>query len=1342
VKILCFLRRGRPARPTPARLAGGGEAAYNGVKVPSEVETALQEGVPFRLGQWLVEPSLNRISRGGEAIQLELKAMDLLVYLAGRAGELVDKRDIQDAVWQTEFVSDNTLTRRVAELRDALGDDARNPRYIETVPKRGYRLIAGVGPAEELDRTVAAFPERTPADPERGPYPGLAPFTEADADDFFGRGAEIAALWRKITSRRLLAVVGPSGAGKSSLLRAGVVARAPAGWRAVVCHPGESPAIELARTLAPDLAGNVGEVQELLRFQDPDAALAAVSRWRTRWDEALVVVDQFEELFTLSAPRVQEEFVALLRRLVDAARIHVVMVLRDDFLHHCHRFAELEPILKDLTLVGPPVGPALRRALTEPAARRQHRFESELLLDEMVAEVERERGALPALAFAAARLWELRDRGHRLLTREAYQRIGGVGGALAQHAEATLEAIGSERLPLVRELFRNLVTAQGTRAVRRVDELLTVFPEAGRGEARSVLVKLTDARLLTSFGDEAGGGGGAQARVEIVHESLLNAWPRLVRWQAQDAEGALLRDQLRQAAQLWEARGRPDELVWSGTPYLEFRAWRERYPGGLSAVEEAFAEAMARQAGRRRRRRRLAAAAGLVLATALAAVMAALWLRAERDARRVEARRLYQVGREAGQRSPPMALAYALASLELADTTEARRLALDALQRSPMPMVMPGARFPDLPAGVAFSSDGRWLAVGQLAGWMTLVGSSGETAASWRASQHGVRGRFMPDSRVLVTASAGDPKAIAWSVPGGARLGAIGRIAEAPVTDIGAADAANLGRSLRFVEDRGSPGGWAVDPWPVETVGATTLPGSPRVAVEEHRRLMVVARGREIAAIDGSKGQVPAEVFVGRSASAVLHLALAPGGGQVASYGEDGEIELWPLDGGRSVAPAVHQGPASHSCSDFRFDPSGEFLTACYDSGKALVWDLRGPPGAEPITLDVGGTRTPQAGFHPGGRLLATATFPGSVELWPFEPRRYPSVLRGHTGEIEQLAFDPGGRFLLSNSTDGTIRRWPLGHEAAESTQVLHAWGHPVEAVVGWMELSGDGRFVVATGNETAARLISLVDGTVRSVGDFDQRLLRAAVDAGGQQVAFHGIRGGARILQVMDLDSGERSDVELPSPEEFNDNLAELQFVIGGRLLLAWGGTLYGWRPGEERPLPIARGVGRFQATPDGRFVIARPNPDRHPPYAATVFDLEHGASTELTSHGRQVHSLALDPTGTIAVTGGFDGILRVGRATGETPHELVSGSGWVSGVAVSPDGRWIAAGYKDGTIRLWPMPDLDAPPLVSLPHRQFLTFLESLTNLRVVPDPEEPGGSIVDAAAPFPGWKAAAGS
>jgi eukaryotic-like serine/threonine-protein kinase len=145
-----------------------------------------QEAEPFRLCDWLVEPTLNRIRRGGKVCQLDLKAMDVLLCLAARPGELVTKRELQDAVWQTEFVSDNTLTRRVADLREALGDDARHPRYVETVRERGYRLVAPVGDLAAEASFVPAF-ELPPPAAERCPYPGLAPFTSDDAADFFGR---------------------------------------------------------------------------------------------------------------------------------------------------------------------------------------------------------------------------------------------------------------------------------------------------------------------------------------------------------------------------------------------------------------------------------------------------------------------------------------------------------------------------------------------------------------------------------------------------------------------------------------------------------------------------------------------------------------------------------------------------------------------------------------------------------------------------------------------------------------------------------------------------------------------------------------------------------------------------------------------------------------------------------------------------------------------------------------------------------------------------------------------------------------------------------------------------
>ncbi len=797
-KIIPF----RPPRPPRSNLESGiwnlefGRAGgrnlqssigsgYNDPSVSTQIEIIAQEGEPFLVGDWLVEPSLNRISRAGEAIQLELKAMDVLLCLVAHAGEVVPQTELLDAVWQTEFVSDNTVKSRVAELRSALGDDARDPRYIETIRKRGYRLIAEVRPFAESAGGSSSVPEATlPADTENNPYPGLAAFTEADADRFFGREAEAAALWRRISARRLLAVIGPSGVGKSSLLRAGVAARAPPGWRVVVFTPGEAPTLSLARALASDHAGDPAAMARLLGFNDSDTALAVVSRWRGQFDEVVLVVDQFEELFTLNPPEVQSSFIEMLRRLVDAADVHVVLAMRDDFLHHCQRYPQIAPICEALTLLGPPSAEGLRRALKEPAARQFYRFSTELLVDRMIAEVEGERGALPLMAFAVHRLWEERDREGRLLTEEAYEGIGGVAGALALHADATLERIGAERLPIVRELFRNLVTAEETRAVREVDELLSVFQEDQRNSAEEVLRKLVDARLLTSYkhDDEEG----SLRRVEIIHESLLTSWPRLVRWQTQDADSVRLRDGLRQAARTWDEHERAHDYLWTGKAYREFSVWRENYPGGLTDLEEEFAAASTPHARQRTRRRRLAASALVAVATAVAAIFGVLWRQGVLEKRRAEAQKLVALGQLRLEDYPTATLAHAIASLELSDTPQARRLALRSLWEGPTAFVVNS----EPSRGVAFTPDGTGLVQSiqdPSRRQLGIVGSDGSSTALDRIfDSDRVYMAMNPRAGVLFSEPelpVGSPQAVVlWSIPGGRQLADV-RIAPPALVD-------------------------------------------------------------------------------------------------------------------------------------------------------------------------------------------------------------------------------------------------------------------------------------------------------------------------------------------------------------------------------------------------------------------------------------------------------------------------------------------------------------------------------------------------------------------------------
>ncbi len=615
----------------------------------------------FYVGEWLVEPEQSRVVRGSETAKLDPKAIQVLSFIADHPSEILTKEQIFGAVWDGAFVSDEVLTTAIWGLRKVLGDDAKEPRYIQTIPRKGYRLLAPVEGAtgESGGRW------------EPSPYPGLSAFSQRDAQYFFGRDAEVEALWTKLQERTLLGLIGPSGAGKSSLLRAGLTPAAPEGWDVILCQP---------------------------RAEAFDRLSVALEGWRGQNGQALWVVDQFEELFTLHDEETQARFAELLGRASESG-IHVLLSMRDDFLIRCHAHPALEPVFDKLTPVLPLEGAALRKALVEPARASGYRFEDEALVAEILTEVSRERGALPLLAFAASKLWEKRDREGRRLTREAYLAIGGVAGALAHHAEATLSSIGVERERIVREIFRNLTTASGTRVPMGSEELLTVFPD--REGAERVPGKLIDARLLTSAGRE----------VEVIHESLLSAWPRLVRWQAEEAAGAVLRDQLRQAARAWQDQGRPEDLLWTGTSYRELALWRERYGGGLTATEKEFSKAATRLAGRRRRRRRIAVAALIAASIAVAAVTSSLWRRSRAEALRAEASKLLALGQVEIESNPTAALAYAIKSLELADTEEARRFALRSLQNAPTGTTLMSPENGLEAHTGAFSPDGEWLAV-------------------------------------------------------------------------------------------------------------------------------------------------------------------------------------------------------------------------------------------------------------------------------------------------------------------------------------------------------------------------------------------------------------------------------------------------------------------------------------------------------------------------------------------------------------------------------------------------------------------------------------------------------
>jgi hypothetical protein len=244
----------------------------------------------------------------------------------------------------------------------------------------------------------------------------------------------------------------------------------------------------------------------------------------------------------------------------------------------------------------------------------------------------------------------------------------------------------------------------------------------------------------------------------------------------------------------------------------------------------------------------------------------------------------------------------------------------------------------------------------------------------------------------------------------------------------------------------------------------------------------------------------------------------------------------------------------------------------------------------------------------------------------------------------------------------------------------------------------------------------------------------------------------------VSDLDAGTVRRFELPAADgsastggggqqpasAYERGILSLAFSDESTLYSSGDGGVRRWNldtGAHEVVIPSPPG-----ASPDARFSLDRRAallfemrlPGETIVSPVRLLDLPAATSREVTAFGpfASLTTVTLDTSGRVAASGSRDGIVRVGRLDGGPPHVLAGHKGVISAVAISPDLRWVASSGEDGTLRLWPMPDLSKPPLHTLPLDQLLAKLRSLTNLRAVADPASATGWTIEVG-PFPGWR-----
>ena len=469
------------------------------------------------------------------------------------------------------------------------------------------------------DVLIAAWPQLAslmlPQVP-RNPYKGLHAFTEHDAHDFFGRDTlidELATAVETDLSReqkegqhaRLLAVLGSSGSGKSSVVMVGLLPCLRTGgvlnseeWVYLDpvfpgAHPLEALAVSLAKqlparsvvSLHDDLASSSARSLHLLICQ-----LVASSQQR-----AILIVDQFEEMFTLTTDEAERrQFFELLVTAVTEPRgpLFVVLTLRADFYDRPMHYPELYRLIDDHHVsVLPLERDDLRRVIEQPANLPEVQLTFEKgLVDELLFAMQGQSGALPLLEFTLDQLVQRRN-GHKL-TLQAYREMGGVKGALSQYAEENYRDQPSDgHRQVARDIFLRLIepgpTEQETtrrRAARFEFERADPMQTQRMQETLEAFIR---ARLLTTNWSSG------KITIEVSHEALIREWPRLVEWLREARDDIRLQQSVSKDAAEWEQREKPKDRLYHGSQLKEARAWARR--NTPSGGEVAFLHASAAQ---------------------------------------------------------------------------------------------------------------------------------------------------------------------------------------------------------------------------------------------------------------------------------------------------------------------------------------------------------------------------------------------------------------------------------------------------------------------------------------------------------------------------------------------------------------------------------------------------------------------------------------------------------------------------------------------------------------------------------------------------------------------------